>query len=82
MLRDKSQDILALVLKQMGGTVLVEKETFMNMEDNFEIMTQRNMDGNLVLELVDDQTTVANIRANRAAEIERKEALSQLVIPR
>ena len=80
-MRDKSQDILALVLKQLGGTVLVEKQTFMDMQDNYEIMTQRNMDGNLVLELVDDQELVANMRAERAADIERKEALGRILVP-
>ena len=78
---DRTQMVLAVVIKQMGGTVLVEKETFMNMPDNYEILTQRNIEGNLVLELVEDEETVGNIRANRAAEIARKEALGKLVVP-
>jgi hypothetical protein len=80
-MRDKSQDILALVLKQMGGSVLVEKQTFMEIEDNYEIMLQRNMDGNLVIELVEDQSVVVEMRAQRAAEIKRKEALGRILVP-
>lgn len=80
-MRDKSQDILALVLKQMGGTVLVERQTFMDIEDNYEILTQRNAEGNLILELVEDQELVATMRAERAAEIERQNAMRRLIVP-
>lgn len=73
--------VLALVLKELGGTALIRKETFMDMPDNYEILTQRNIEGNLILELVEDEESVSAIRANRAADEERKAALGKLIVP-
>jgi hypothetical protein len=78
---DRSQMVLALVLKELGGTALIRKETFMDMPDNYEILTQRNIEGNLILELVEDEESVSAIRANRAADEERKAALGKLIVP-
>ena len=72
--------ILASILKQMGGTVMVEKKTFMDMPENHEILISRNVEGNLVLTLIEDEEGVADIRSARA-ELERKQALSELIVP-
>jgi hypothetical protein len=76
-----TQQILALVLRQMGGKVLVEKKTFIEMEENFEIIFHKNLDENLLISLVDDEESVANIRTARAAEQERTRALGRLIVP-
>ncbi len=73
--------ILAVVLKQLGGTALVEKDTFMSLPEDYEIMLSRNIEGNLILTLVEDEEAVADIRSARKAHEERAKALSKLIVP-
>jgi hypothetical protein len=75
------ENILALVLKQLGGKMLVEKRTFIEMEANYEILFSRNFDDNIEITLVEDEEAVVNIRTARAAEQERTKALGRLIVP-
>ena len=75
------QRIIALILKQLGGEVVIERETFIDLKDNFEIMFNRNLDDNLNIFLVEDEESVANIRFNRVAEQERQKKLGRLIVP-
>lgn len=60
--------LLALAIKQAGGTLLIEKKNFEEINDNFEIMTTKNMEGNAILTLVEEDELVTKIRADRLAE--------------
>ena len=76
------QEVIALILKQMGGKVKVTKNTFLTLEQNYEILFSRSpMDDSLEIILVDDMESVSNIRANRKADDERKKALGRLIVP-
>lgn len=75
------QEIIALILKQLGGEVIIERKTFVGLDRNFEIMFNRDMGENLKIFLVDDEKSVANIRAERAAEQERIKKMGRLIVP-
>lgn len=81
MIRQYDTMLLALLIKQAGGTVLIEKKTFEDMNDNFEILTTKNMDENAVLTLVEDEELVAKIRIERATEEAKKARRRSLVVP-
>jgi hypothetical protein len=74
--------LLALAIKQAGGTLLIEKKTFEEINDDFEIMTTKNMEGNAVLTLVEEEELVTKIRIERAAEEAKKAHRRQLIVPR
>jgi hypothetical protein len=67
---------LALILKQVGEYVL-ERETFMSIADNFEIVASKNAEGNIILNLIEDEALVKNIRAERLAA----DAKAKIVVP-
>ena len=81
MIRQYDTMLLALLIKQAGGSVLIEKKTFEEMSDNFEILTSKNMDENAVLTLVEEEELVAKIRAERVAEEMKKARRGSLVVP-
>lgn len=68
---DKQDMFLALAIKQAGGQITITKDSFMEMDDNFEIMASRNMEGNVVLSLVEGDL-VAQLRKARAIEDAKK----------
>lgn len=63
---------LALVIKQAGGSISLHKQTFMDMPDNYEIMSNKDSNGDLILSLVEDQDLVAAMRKKRAEEDARQ----------
>lgn len=73
--------LLALAIKQAGGTLLLEKQTFMDLNDDFEIMTTKNAEGNAILTLIEEEELVAKIRADRKAEQLKAEKRRSIVVP-
>ena len=57
---------LALAIKQAGGTLAITRQTFMEIDDNFEIMTSKNIMGEVVLSLVEGAELVSELRKTRA----------------
>ena len=73
--------LLALAIKQAGGTLLLEKKTFEELDYNFEILTTKNMEGNAVLTLVEEEELVTKIRAERVAEALKEKSRRELIVP-
>lgn len=74
--------LLALAIKQAGGTLLIEEKNFQEINDNFEILTTKNMDGNAILTLVEEDELVTKIRAERLSEQLKADRRRELVVPR
>lgn len=78
---DRTMLMLALVIKQRGGTMMIEKKTFDTMDDHFEVMVTRNVHGNAVLTLVEGAELVAKIVETRALEDAKQTARRKLIVP-
>lgn len=79
---DFTRMILALVLKQNEGTMIVEKATFDAMQNDYEILLQRNNEGNAILTLVEDEKQIQEIRKQRANEEARAKFKEKIIVPR
>lgn len=73
--------LLALAIKQAGGTLLLEKKMFLEMDDDFEILITKNANEDAVLTLVDDEVEVTKIRAKRMSEQLKAERRKSLIVP-
>lgn len=72
--------LLALAVKQAGGTLLLERQTFVEMKDDFEILITKNTNQDAVLTLVEDEETVSKIRIEREAERLKAEKRKSILV--
>ena len=72
---DSSVMFLALLLKEVGGEYVVQRDTFMNMPDEFEIMIGRTSNQDVKISLIEDESLIKQIRDKR-----RHDALKQKIV--
>lgn len=73
--------LLALAIKEAGGTLLLKKETFEEINDNFEIMITKDENQDAILTLVEDDEMVAKIRAERLEDQIKADKRKSIVVP-
>lgn len=57
---------LALLIKESGGKATIKEKTFIGMESMFEIEVRKELDGDVVLTLIEGLEEVNTARAKRS----------------